>query len=545
MVPHGWSRITRFSRCLALLLVCFCVISCARADTVPARILIGTSEAPLAPAPVFDGAGVLAPLQIISMLGASYVDSSDGENLIVTAAGGQSGTIKTVDVNGNRMLPMDKVISLIGGERSWNAAKRTLTLIAYLNSVEFENDILKINCSFPVRVSTRMWDGKITVDVANAKVASEAKEVYIGAPAASKARLGQYDSTTARVVLELNKPTGYKLETSGAASQVLLRLGDDLVPPTPAPQPTTKQPRQSFTITGVEVQKVDERAFNIAISTSAKATASSVLSVSPPAIRIDLAGARIDDSCEVTGSHSLVNPELTKTGSGARLSLRLSRPMAYSVEVRGTETMVYVRPPDKSGGTLAGKVVVIDPGHGGKEAGACAGGCNEKSLNLQLAKQLAAALGKYGVHTILTRDSDEQMGLSARPQVAIDASADFFISLHCNSNPSPNSATGIETYYHMQEASPMLLAYAVHDGVCKFTGMCDRDPRSDRRLPYVTGLGVLRRLTNTGIPGILLECGYLNHSSDRAKLQDAGYRTKLAAGIVAGLKAYIEGTPIQ
>jgi N-acetylmuramoyl-L-alanine amidase len=542
MVPHGWSRI---SKCLALLLVCFSMIPCARADAVPARILIGTSEAPLAPAPVFDGAGVLAPLQIVSMLGASYTDSSDGD-LIVIAAGGQSGNIRTVDVNGTRMVPMDKLISLIGGERSWNVAKHTLTLIAYLESVEFENDTLKINCSFPVRVSAKLWGGKITVDVANAKVASEAKEVYIGAPAVSKARLGQYDRNTARVVLELNKTTGYKIESEGAASQILLKIGDGLVPePTAPTQTTAKQPSaQSFTITGVAVQKVDERSFNIAISTSAKATVATALGVSPPEIRVDLPGGRVDESSAITGSHSFVKPELIKTGSGARLSLRLSRPMAYSVEVRNTETMIYVRPPDKSGGTLAGKVVVIDPGHGGKECGAQAGGCSEKNVNMQLAKQLATALAKYGVHTILTRDSDDQMGLAARPQIAIDASADFFISLHCNSNVSPGSATGIETYYHMQEASPKLLAYAIHDGVCKFTGMCDRHPRSDRSL-YASGLGVLRRLEGTGLPGILVECGYVNNSSDRAKLLDSGYRAKLAAGIVAGLKAYIEGTPIQ
>ena len=90
----------------------------------------------------------------------------------------------------------------------------------------------------------------------------------------------------------------------------------------------------------------------------------------------------------------------------------------------------------------------------------------------------------------------------------------------------------------------MLLAYAIHDGVCKLTGMRDGLARSDRSI-YNSGFGVLRRLKNTGIPGVLLECGYVNNTSDRAKLLDAGYRAKLAAGIVAGLKAYVEGTPIQ
>lgn len=534
---------TRAARYLAPLIVCLCIVAGAWADTVPARILIGTSEAPLAPSPVFDGAGVLAPVQIVSMLGASRVDAENGD-MIVTAAGGQSATIKPVYVNGVRMIPVDKLVKLVGGEHSWNAAKRTLTLTAHLNSVEFDDGTLKINCSFPVRVTTSMWDGNIVVDVANTKLVSEAKEVFIGAPLVSKARLGQYDSSTARVVLELTRSTGYALETTGAVSQVRLKVADGLVPPPSVTAQPAKPSGKTFDIRGVRIQKVDERAFDVIISTSAQGSASSSLSVSPPEIRIDLPGGRIDGVGEIEGSHGLVNPVIEKTQTGAQLILRLGRPLIHKVEVSNTETIIYVRPPNKSGGTLADKVVMIDPGHGGKECGAQAGGISEKVINLQLAQQLAAALEKHGAHVIMTRSTDEQVGLSARPKMAIDASADFFISLHCNSNVKPDSVSGIETYYHQQLPSPKLLAHAIHDGVCKTTGMCDRKVRSDRIL-YQSGLGVLRGLANSDIPAILLECGYLNHSSDRAKLKESNYRAKVADGIVAGLRAYIEGTPIQ
>lgn len=535
---------TQAARYLASLIACICVMAGACwAEAVPVRIMIGSSEAPLAPTPVFDGAGVLAPVQVVSMLGASRVDAENGD-ILVTAAGGQSANIKPVYINGNRMIPIDKLISLIGGERVWDPAKRTLKLIAHLNSVEFDEDTLKINCSFPVRVSTSMWNDSIVVDVANAKLVSEAREVYIGTPLVSKARLGQFDTSTARVVLELAGKTGYTLDSNGAVSQVVLKVGDGLVPPAPAVAPSQPQSgKSSYAINGVSIQG-DEKSFTVGIATSGKSAASTSLSVTPPEIRVDLPGGKLSESCDIVGAHPLVKPELVRTSSGAQLVLRLSKPLAYSVDIRGNETVVYVRPADKSGGTLASKVIVIDPGHGGKEGGAQAGGVSEKTVNLQLAKQLAADLEKQGAHVILTRSSDEQVGLSVRPKMAIDASADFFISLHCNSNVSPNSATGIETYYHQQLASPKLLAYAIHDGVCKYTGMCDRKARSDRVL-YQSGLGVLRGLANSGIPGVLLECGYLNHSSDRAKLKDAAYRSKLAEGIVAGLKAYIEGIPIK
>lgn len=541
---------TQVKRCLTLLMACLCICIPAWADVVPARILLGTSEAPLAPSPVFDGAGVLAPLQVLTLLGANYVASSDGSDLVVAAAGGQTGSIKTLDINGTPMVPMDKVMGLIGGERHWDASKRTLTLLAQLTSVEFDNDILKINCSFPVHASARVLGDKILVDVANAKVASEAKEIYIGAPTVSKARLGQVNDTTARVVLELSKTTGCKLVTEGSAAQIELKVDDGLVPdPTPAAHPTQTakaQPAkgQPFTVNSVTVQPTSDSSFNVVIGTSGKATAASALGISPPMITIDLPAGRLADSCQVAGSHPMLKPELTKSGSGSKLVLRLSRPMVYSVETRDTETIVYVRPAANSGGTLAGKVIVIDAGHGGKEKGAVAGGCCEKDINLKIAQDLSAALASKGAKTILTRNSDQQMGLAARPGVAASSGASFFISIHCNSNMKPDTASGIETYYHMQEPSPKLLAYAVHDGVCKFTGMCDRRPRSDRSL-YDSGLGVLRGLENTGIPGLLLECGYVNNSSDRKKLLDSDYRAKLVGGIIAGLRAYIEGTPIQ
>ena len=529
-------------RYLTLIGVCLSVFSFAWAETVPARILIGASEAPLSPAPVRDGAGVLAPTQIIQLLGASFVTSSDGDTLIVTGANGNTGTIKTVAVNGTRMVPMDKLIALIGGEQRWDAAKRTLTLVAHLDSVEFDNDTLTVNCSFPVRATAKIWDGKIIVDVPNTRLASEAKEVHIGTATVAKARLGQFSETTARVVLDLNKPTGCKLETTEAAAQISLKLGDGL---TPAPAPSTHAPAaQTCMVEGVAVQNVDEESFNLVITTSDKATTTSTLKTSPPEIVIDLPKARLGDSCTVTGRHSSVVPELTETASGVRLKLRLARPLVYAIEIRDTQVMVYLHPPDKSGGTLAGKLIVIDPGHGGKEGGAQAGGAKEKNVNRQLADDLAAALNRLGARTTLTRDGDQLAGLAARPETAIGCGADFFISLHCNSNLSPDSATGIETYYHMEEPSAKLLAYAVHDGVCKFTGMCDRRPRSDRLL-YESGLAVLRRLSDTGIPGVLLECGYVNNSSDRAKLLDAGYRAKLVAGIIAGFKAYVEGAPIE
>ncbi len=529
-------------RYLMLIGACLAVFSFAWAETVPARILIGASEAPLSPAPIYDGAGVLAPQYIIQLLGASCVASSDAETLFVTSANGDTATIKTVEVSGTRMVPVDKLIALIGGEKRWNAAKRTLTIIAHLNSIEFDNDVLTAHCSFPVRAVAKIWDGKIILDIANTKVMSEAKEVYIGTANVQKARLGQPNDTTARIVLDLNKPIGCKLETTEPSAQISLRVGEDL---TPGPAlATSSSAVASNIIEGVTIQGLDDRSFNVVIATSGKIKTSGSLKISPPQIVIDLQKAKLADSCAVTGTYPCAKIELSKTSAGVRLVAKLARPLAYSTQTSDTQVTICVRPPDNSDGKLSGKFIVIDPGHGGTDSGAQSGGAKEKNLNIQLSNDLAAALTKLGAKVELTRDGDYNMGLKARPELAAKRDADFFISLHCNSNLVPNSASGIETYYHMQEPSPKILACAIHDGVCKFTGMCDRNPRSDRSL-YESGLAVLRGLSKTGIPGILLECGYINNESDRKKLLSSDYRAKLVAGIIAGLTAYIEGTPIE
>ena len=534
----------RVPRYIALFFCLCCLFSRVYAEAIPARILVGTSEVPLAPTPVFDGTQVLAPAGVLERLGAT-VDYSNGETKI-TAASGQSGVVEPIDVDGRPMLPMDKVMEIVGGEQTWNAKSRTLTLLAHLESVEFESDTLKINCSFPVRASVKQWNGKLIVDVVGAKLVSEAKEVYIGAPAVERARLGQLNTTTARVVMDLTKATGYELETKDAAAQILLKVADNLIPvPAASPLPSISAATSaSVTVTGVSVQTVDDKSFDVVISTSGRAHTSNDFSVTPPRIVLGMPKSRIGESCTVTGSHSLVKPELIKTAAGVKLTLALTKPLDYTVETTGTAIIVHVRPLQGSGGTLAGKFVVIDPGHGGKQIGASAGGVMEKTVNVRIAKDLAAALAKHGARTAFSHDTDVLIEQSDRARVAIDRGADFFISIHCNSSMVPGSATGIETYYHKQEPSPKTMAYLIHDGVCKYTGMCDRLARSDSKL-YSIGLGVLRKLSGSGIPGILLECGYINNSSDRAKLLNADHRKKLANGIVTGLKAYVEGTTVQ
>lgn len=532
------------------LLLFVCIINTsAYADYTSARILLGDREANTAPSPMYDGKRVLAPIEILKSFGATYAVSNDGKGITVTSAAGKSGDIILTTVNGTKMVPMDALVSLIGGEAKWDSTKRALVVLAKLESTEFVDGVLKINCSFPVTYSVGSWKNKLWLDLNGTKLSSNIP-VYVGNDDIERARPGQFKDTIARIALDLKKNVGYKIESSQPSAHILFRVGEnvhqsDQVESSQESDVKQVMPAKSnggFEVSSINLNKINADEFEIVLTTTSKGSAGVSYGVYPPQVNLTLSGGTFSDSTKsVSFSHPLIK---SMSVSGSKLDISFARPVVYSMVSDKDSIDLNICVPNNAGGKLSDKLIVLDPGHGSYEKGAVWNGIEEKTINLKIANDVAAALRKEGAKVILTRTSDVQMGLAARSEVAISNKADFFISLHCNSNHEANSASGIETYYHMRESSPMALAYSIHAGICSATGMCDRKARSDRTL-YGSGLGVLRRLSGSGIPGILVECGYINNSKDCAKLLDSGYRAKLAEGIVAGLKAYISGSPIK
>jgi N-acetylmuramoyl-L-alanine amidase len=93
-------------------------------------------------------------------------------------------------------------------------------------------------------------------------------------------------------------------------------------------------------------------------------------------------------------------------------------------------------------------VIVIDPGHGGKDPGAIGVyGTREKDVALKIARKLKSLIEKLGVKVVMTRDDDRFVELYRRGQIANESGGKLFISIHCNSMPSkPHNANGFEVY---------------------------------------------------------------------------------------------------
>src|SRR6267154_4151672 len=168
--------------------------------------------------------------------------------------------------------------------------------------------------------------------------------------------------------------------------------------------------------------------------------------------------------------------------------------------------------------------VVIDAGHGGFDRGGIPGQrIPEKEMTLDVAQRLKALLAASGYRVIMTRDSDVFVPLPTRVSIANSYRNAIFVCIHFNATQR-RGASGIETYFYSRDSLP--LASAVHYYV---TGGAPSANRGVRRRGYY----VLRK---TGIPAVLVECGFLTNPTEAAYAQSAGYRQKLADEIAAGIR---------
>jgi N-acetylmuramoyl-L-alanine amidase len=181
-----------------------------------------------------------------------------------------------------------------------------------------------------------------------------------------------------------------------------------------------------------------------------------------------------------------------------------------------------------------GKVLVmIDPGHGGKDSGAIGlGGLQEIEVILPIAKRVASILESKGIATKLTRDSDYFVGLDERVALSNRYDATIFVSIHANSIDGRPDVNGLETYYFGSEGSK--LADVVHRNVLSTVNgkgfyLGDRNTRSARFL-------VLRK---SRVPAILVETGYLTNEAEVARLRRDDYRAIEAEGIAKGIIEYL------
>ena len=329
--------------------------------------------------------------------------------------------------------------------------------------------------------------GRVVVDLSGARLSpSVAKSQKIESQFATKVRLGQFDSTTVRIVVETEMYKSrsnydvFSLEGGSVPYRVVMDFGN--------------------------------------LSGSAGSTSSAGGTSS--------GGSNIDFERGVNPSGEMETAEGADDASSAGAASVPARPRSQSSAAPGID----------------GKRIVLDPGHGGSDTGAIGPtGVTEKSIALRIAKRLKTLLEAEGAEVILTRTEDTEVSpkkakatdveeLQARCDIANQNSADIFLSIHLDafSGPEAHGTTGY--YYEMGSADSRRLADCIKRGVLRRLGTFDRGTKP-------CAFYVCR---HTDMPAMLLETAFVSNPREEQMMNSEEGVENAAQGIAAGIAEYFQ-----
>ena len=222
---------------------------------------------------------------------------------------------------------------------------------------------------------------------------------------------------------------------------------------------------------------------------------------------------------------------LAVDGSVGPETLRAFADLTRSVSGGSPHTLREQELVRRSGHRLLGRIVVLDPGHGGDDKGTLAHGLTESEITLDLARRIEGRLSAIGVTVLFTRSATTGPDDLVRATMANQAGADIMLSLHCDS-ADQSRASGVATFFWGLDrfgawsAVGEHLANLIQREIVSRTGLadCRTHPR---------GWQLLQR---TQMPTVRIEAGYLTHEQDAARLAEPAFLDTLAEAIVIALQ---------
>jgi N-acetylmuramoyl-L-alanine amidase len=221
---------------------------------------------------------------------------------------------------------------------------------------------------------------------------------------------------------------------------------------------------------------------------------------------------------------------------------------------------------------LSVKRIVLDPGHGGVDAGAVTpfGSVVEKDVTLDIGQRLRRLLERAAFEVVMTREVDEAVPLTQRVALANAAGADLFVSIHVNSfvasevrgaevyylgpttDPQALHLTAVENrhsgyslgdyrrllervYLDVRRAESYQLAHAIQQELSKLLRRVDTaaGTRHVKMAPFLV-------LVATKMPAILAEVAYLSNAEEARLLATPEYRQRLAQALFQGIRTYTD-----
>lgn len=189
---------------------------------------------------------------------------------------------------------------------------------------------------------------------------------------------------------------------------------------------------------------------------------------------------------------------------------------------------------------LLGKIIYIDPGHGGRDPGATYKEIKESEINLEIAEQLKKELEKEGALVYMTRQGDYDLSkiktknhkksdLQARAQLINESNCDIYISIHLNSEQS-STWSGLQIFYTEKNKNNKKLAQITEQQFKK-------EMNIKRKIKPLKNMYLFDRINKTGI---LIEAGFISNENDRYKLKQKQYQEQIAKNIKESIINYFK-----
>lgn len=188
---------------------------------------------------------------------------------------------------------------------------------------------------------------------------------------------------------------------------------------------------------------------------------------------------------------------------------------------------------------LLGKVIILDSGHGGVDAGATSGKIIEKDLNLILAKKLEKELVSRGATVYLTREDDKDLSTTTvnrkrsdlynRAKYINDISPDMYISIHLNSVTN-KTWKGLQVFYTTKNKENKLIAETI-------TNHLKENMSNIREIKKDNTYYMYKYIKS---PGVLIEAGFISNPNENYLLRKEEYQNKLVTLIEEGVEIYFK-----
>jgi N-acetylmuramoyl-L-alanine amidase len=463
------------------------------------------------------------------------ITSLAGRRLVITAAGeysvddrAQRAPAGLAMVDGQLIAALKPLYEALNCVLEWQGTKRLGRVWGTVLQVEARGSEkgvgITVQTSLPVTPALgRVPDPpRQIVDLPGVLLGKQRDLYYLNTAGVLRLRLGQFSSQppTLRLVTDLaaQAPTGRwepRPDRCGGRWVFGTVQGDEAVIDRAQPvlqKVVAQSPQPDLTTLSIYLSDPVEPVYDVLRR--------------PYRVLLDFAGA---STAALPAQISLPGPFIKQVSvlPQGRLVLEMSELVPFTVTTLNDPLRVQV---SFKRDQLAGKRVMVDPGHGGRDPGALGRYLKEKEVNLDVARQAAQRLAMMGAKAYLTRDSDVAVDLYDRPRMTNELQADLFVSVHCNAAAQRDRGSGTQTYYCHPPSKG--LAVVMQEALVP---QLQRRDGGVHRARFVV-------VRETLIPAVLVELLFIDNQVEENLLAKPEVRYRAAMGICEGVRRYFEGS---